>query len=182
MLDTRKIGSYISKLRKEKDWTQMELADRLNVSHQAVSKWERGESLPDIGTLMQIGQVFGVSVDALMNGGTNQESSTYIHNLGRIMTGFTENRREEVAEIINTGEVDIEGLIEVAPLLKASELAEVTERVDKRLFNQDLIMRLAPFVETELLDGLVTGALEESVDMKFVLSLAPFLSRDALRD
>ena len=181
MLDTLKVGSFISKLRKEKDWTQMGLADRLNVSHQAVSKWERGDSLPDIGTLMQIGQIFGVSIDELMNGGADKESSTYIHNLGRIMTGFTENRRDEVAKMINTGEADMEGLIEVAPLLKASELAEVTGRVDKRLFNQDLVVRLAPFVETELLDGLVTEAMEDNVDMKFVQRLAPFVSREALR-
>ena len=49
MLDMRKVGTYISGLRKQKDMTQVELADMLNVSHQAVSKWERGESMPDIG-------------------------------------------------------------------------------------------------------------------------------------
>ena len=43
MLDMRKVGTYISGLRKQKDMTQVELADMLNVSHQAVSKWERGE-------------------------------------------------------------------------------------------------------------------------------------------
>ena len=51
MLNQRQIGAYISKLRKEKDMTQGQLADELNISHQAVSKWERGDSLPDIGTL-----------------------------------------------------------------------------------------------------------------------------------
>lgn len=50
MIDTRVIGVYISYLRKDRDLTQLELAERLNVSHQAVSKWERGESVPDIGT------------------------------------------------------------------------------------------------------------------------------------
>jgi DNA-binding XRE family transcriptional regulator len=44
MINSRKIGAYISKLRKEKDLTQVELADKLNISHQAISKWERGES------------------------------------------------------------------------------------------------------------------------------------------
>ena len=58
MLDARLIGSYISRLRKEADLTQSELSDRLNVTHQAVSKWERGESLPDIGTLMELAKVF----------------------------------------------------------------------------------------------------------------------------
>ena len=69
MLDTRKIGAYISKLRKDRDMTQVELADQLNVSHQAVSKWERGESLPDIGTLPVIARKFGRTLDEIMNAG-----------------------------------------------------------------------------------------------------------------
>lgn len=72
MLDLRKIGAYISKLRKDQDWTQLELADQLNVSHQAVSKWERGESLPDIGTLPQVAGLFGRTVDDILNAGDNE--------------------------------------------------------------------------------------------------------------
>jgi transcriptional regulator with XRE-family HTH domain len=58
MLNSLLVGSYISRLRKEKDFTQMEIANLLNVSHQAVSKWERGESLPDLGTLVELASLF----------------------------------------------------------------------------------------------------------------------------
>lgn len=74
MVDSRKIGAYISKLRKEKDLTQVELADKLNISHQAVSKWERGESLPDIMTIPIIANELEVSIDLLMSAGINNQN------------------------------------------------------------------------------------------------------------
>lgn len=45
LMDNRKFGQFILKLRKEKGWTQLELAEKLNVTDKAVSKWERGVSL-----------------------------------------------------------------------------------------------------------------------------------------
>lgn len=53
-------------LRQAAGMTQAELGDRLNYSDKTVSKWERGESIPDAGMLKQIGDVFGVSVDYLL--------------------------------------------------------------------------------------------------------------------
>lgn len=48
MFDTMKFGRALSTLRKQADMTQSEVADRLNMSRQAISKYERGESFPDI--------------------------------------------------------------------------------------------------------------------------------------
>ena len=56
----------LSALRKKKGWTQLELAERLNYSDKAVSKWERGESLPDVTILKKISQLFEVTVDYLL--------------------------------------------------------------------------------------------------------------------
>lgn len=61
-----KVGANIAELRKQQGMTQAELAARLNYSDKAVSKWERGESLPDVMTLMQIASVFGISMDDLL--------------------------------------------------------------------------------------------------------------------
>ena len=51
MFDMQKIGKKISELRKRKNITQMELADQMGISFQAVSNWERGNSMPDISKL-----------------------------------------------------------------------------------------------------------------------------------
>lgn len=67
MLDAKRIGEYIAQLRKAKGLTQSALADMLCVTHQAVSKWENGAALPDVEVLVAMRQVFGVSVDDILN-------------------------------------------------------------------------------------------------------------------
>lgn len=64
-----KVGEQIALMRKEKDLTQAQLGERLGVSYQAVSKWERGETLPDVGLLPDLAAVLGTSVDRLLSGG-----------------------------------------------------------------------------------------------------------------
>jgi transcriptional regulator with XRE-family HTH domain len=61
------IAANICLLRTEKGITQSKLAQVLNYSDKAVSKWERGESIPDVGVLKQIADYFGVSVDYLLS-------------------------------------------------------------------------------------------------------------------
>ncbi len=60
------IGNNIAAFRKQCAMTQAELAEKLNYSDKAVSKWERGESVPDVMTLAQIAELFGVGMDALV--------------------------------------------------------------------------------------------------------------------
>ena len=68
MTDHNKIGVYISYLRKSRGMTQAQLANRLSISHQAVSKWERGNGLPDISILPALANALGCSVDDILNG------------------------------------------------------------------------------------------------------------------
>ena len=58
MFSIEKFGIYLSRLRKQYDMTQSELADRLNLTRQAVSRYERGESFPDISILVKIAEIF----------------------------------------------------------------------------------------------------------------------------
>ena len=60
------IARNIIDLRRSNDMTQLELAERLNYTDKAVSKWERGESLPDISVLKAIADLFGVKIDYLV--------------------------------------------------------------------------------------------------------------------
>ncbi|MDR2504642.1 MAG: helix-turn-helix transcriptional regulator, partial [Oscillospiraceae bacterium] len=69
MLQMAKIGAYIARLRKANGLTQGKLADKLSVSHQAVSNWERGDSLPDASQWIPLSRTLGTSVDLLLYGG-----------------------------------------------------------------------------------------------------------------
>lgn len=67
------VANNISKLRKANNLTQIELANKLNYSDKAISKWERGESLPDIGVLNTIAQLFNVDMNYLVAEHTEEE-------------------------------------------------------------------------------------------------------------
>lgn len=62
----RIIANNITELRKAVPLTQAELAEKLNYSDKAVSKWERGESIPDVAVLKSVADLFGVTVDYLL--------------------------------------------------------------------------------------------------------------------
>lgn len=67
-IDNQKFGAFVAMLRKEKEYTQKELAERLFLSDKAVSKWERGLSLPDIALLEPLAQILDVTVAELLKG------------------------------------------------------------------------------------------------------------------
>lgn len=67
-MDQDKIGNFIKSIRLENNLTQKELADRLGVTYQAVSKWENGKNVPDIGIMKQISDEFHVNIDEILNG------------------------------------------------------------------------------------------------------------------
>ena len=74
------IGERITQLRKEKDISQAELAKRLEVSRQAVSKWEQGTSSPDTNKLIQLAKILDTEVEYLATG-TKPEPSSVVLNV-----------------------------------------------------------------------------------------------------
>lgn len=62
----QQIGANIASYRKREGWTQAKLAEKLNYSDKAVSKWERGESVPDVLILANLAELFGITVNDLL--------------------------------------------------------------------------------------------------------------------
>ena len=71
------IAKNLVELRKQNKLTQLELAERLNYSDKAVSRWERGDALPDIDVLCKICDMYGVTFDYLTHEGDRKEKSMY---------------------------------------------------------------------------------------------------------
>lgn len=67
-MEKQTLGRMITSLRKARNMTQAQLAGKMNVTDKAVSKWERDLSCPDIDSLPRLAEIFGVSVDELMQG------------------------------------------------------------------------------------------------------------------
>lgn len=76
-MDPVKIGNFIKKLRKDNNLTQMDFANKYGVTYQAVSKWENGINLPDIGLLKQISKDYNISIDELLEGEKNNSKKNY---------------------------------------------------------------------------------------------------------
>lgn len=62
-----KLYEKIIKLRKSNGWSQEELAEKLDLSRQAISRWENGTALPDANNILQLSKIFGVTSDYLLN-------------------------------------------------------------------------------------------------------------------
>ena len=74
-MNPEKIGKFICELRKEKKLSQYQLADMIPISRQGVSKWERGVTTPDTQILIQLSEIFDVSIDELLRGERRETNS-----------------------------------------------------------------------------------------------------------
>lgn len=67
-MDTVKIGEFLKRLRKEQGLTQMQLAEKIGVTNKTVSRWENGYYLPSVDTLKLLSEMFGVTINEIING------------------------------------------------------------------------------------------------------------------
>ena len=73
-MDQKKIGNFLKELRKEKNLTQEQLAEKLNVSGRTVSRWETGTNMPDISLLNEIAEFYDVSIPEIISGERKSET------------------------------------------------------------------------------------------------------------
>lgn len=67
-MNQEEIGKFISSCRKDKGLTQMQLAEMLNITNRAVSKWETGKSCPDVSIMLELCDILGITVNELLSG------------------------------------------------------------------------------------------------------------------
>ena len=148
MFDMQKVGRSIAENRKKRNMTQMELADRMDVSYQAVSNWERGNSMPDIAKLPELAEIFGITVDELL--GTKNTA------LNRAIEG-------ELTEGIREKEVTPEELGEIAPLLKPEQVEEVLQE-EKLPDEFACVLSLLPYATEEFIRELAEQYFDRFID------------------
>ncbi|GGD58352.1 helix-turn-helix domain-containing protein [Paenibacillus nasutitermitis] len=183
-MDVRKIGAFISELRKSKNLTQAELAQLLNVSHQAVSKWERGESLPDIGLLPLTAKVLELTVDELLSGeripapvlktpiGTPAAAAMYRVDQNTLQVSAEDTLQEE-------NRLTFDHVSSLAPFLSWDALQSMVEQVEDEV-HWDNVEALAPFLGRDVLEKLVEQVIDGEIEMDRIKSIAPFLGHEAL--
>jgi len=166
-----KFGAYISRLRKDRDMPQSELADMLNVTRQAVSKWERGEGFPDISILCSIAEVFGVSVDTLINSGATESPIE-----AAVLSSVAQNHEisEEALQSLKDGSA-IQDILNIAPYLKVSTLSAIADKLAKHNIDISNIIELSEFMSDESVVKLFQNSNLDTLDDELLEKLIPFL-------
>ena len=177
VFDIMRVGANISRLRKAAGITQTELADRLNVSFQAVSNWERGQSCPDIANLMELASIFGVSVDRILGS----------ERAAKLVTEISEEKAPEMSA---------EEIKEIAPILDEAQADSV---VRKNLMGEadmteeeaadsgeeyeslsSVPAALLPFLSNELISELAVDAFKKDGIDAIPPSWLPFIDYEVL--
>ena len=165
-----KVAHKIREARISQNMTQMNLADAMEVSYQAVSNWERGNSMPDISKLEPLCQILHISMDELL--GTESTPRALNHILNK------EEASETQDEPITLNEIQ-----ELAPILPPSDVERLVddslEQQKEEKLDLKAIIGLAPFLSEDTLDELVKASNPET-DMDSILALAPFLEEDTM--
>lgn len=161
MFDTKKFGGYLSRLRKKADMTQSELADQLNLTRQAISKYEVGDSFPDISIIVLIADIFNVTLDDLINSGEPTRNESII--LNKIASG-----KNVIVE-------NVSDMVNLAPLIKPSILSKMAEGLSKQGIDISNIVQLAEYLNDEGFTALLQNATFESLNNELLEKLIPFL-------
>ena len=102
-LSNKRVGMNIAKERAKRNMTQQQLAAVLNVSHQAVSKWENGMALPDLETLMNLSRLFGVTIEQLLSGGDDRSEEETAFDPQLMWDGLKEAADQTVQTVKGIG-------------------------------------------------------------------------------
>lgn len=173
MIDNRSVGKKIAGLRQSNALTQQQLAAMMNVSHQAVSKWESGQALPDIQTLLELTRFFGITVEQL----TSDEALRGEYET--TPANDTKDKEDESVEIekeVNT--MNIQQLLQMAPYMSKETVEEILMDMDGRL-TAIQIARVAPYVRPECVEKMIEKHRPE-LTWDSLRRIAPYMSREAV--
>ena len=169
MFDTMKVAHKIKEARISRNMTQMNMADAMEVSYQAVSNWESGSSCPDISKLEPLCRILHISMYELL--GT--ESIPRV--LNRVLN-------KEGPAGTREAPITMDEIQEFAPILPPADVERLVnhslEQQKEEKIKLKAIIGIAPFLDDDFLDELVTKAQVES--LQELTELAPYLSEDAL--
>ena len=104
-MNQEKIGKFITTCRKEKNLTQEELAEKLNVSNKSVSRWENGKNMPDYSVLNDLCNIFDININELLSG--EKDNKETIENLDMILKEYykMKKQKERLKMVIIVGAV-----------------------------------------------------------------------------
>ena len=99
-MDQMKIGAYLKELRKEKNLTQEQMAEKFGVSQRSVSRWENGNTMPDISVLIELADYYGVDLREILNG--ERKTNNMDADLKETLVMVADYTNEEKKKLVNS--------------------------------------------------------------------------------
>lgn len=161
MFNTHAFGLKLAQLRKNADMTQSDLAERLNVTRQAVSKYEIGDSFPDVTILVTMAEIFGVSVDELIGAGSPTAGEAAILN------SLAQGKEPDTATP--------EDVASLAVWLKPSAVERLTVNLAKQGINVSRLMDIAVYLSDEGAQRLLAETDCAGITPEMLEHLLPFM-------
>ena len=172
MFHTRKFGGYLSALRKKADMTQAELAGRLNLTRQAVSRYETGDSLPDVSILLSISEIFGVTVDTLVKAGEPTGGS--IGDMLGLAPYLRPSTLAHLSEVFAEGGIDISHVVALAEYLNDESTANLLAGASFDDLTPELLERFLPMLDVGAKHTLLQRIIDGDMDWHFLEMLLPY--------
>ena len=102
-MDQTKIGSFLRELRKEKNLSQEELAERFNVSNRSISRWENGYTMPDISIIIELAGFYDVDILELLNGERKSENmNAELKETLTMVADYTNAEKDKLSKQLST--------------------------------------------------------------------------------
>lgn len=128
-MDQIKIGQFLKLLRNEKGLTQEQLAEKIGVSHRTVSRWETGNNLPDISTLIQLSELYEVDIREIIDGERKSENmNEEMKNTIKQVARYTEHQKEQIIMKMKKNSITVVSLYAVIYLLCTFLLILISEK------------------------------------------------------
>lgn len=192
MFDADLFCANLSTLRRNADMTQSELADKLNLTRQAISRYEKGDSFPDISILVKIAEIFNLSIDELIGAGapTDGEQELLknaalgkdlrschcnIHELENIAPLLKPSVLDRAIQGFASQGIDISNLASLFSYMSDRGFWELLEASDYQTIDTALLEKMLPFMnfsaKISLFDKIIRGEIDWhflSVLMKYI--------------
>ena len=124
-MDQKKIGSFVTALRKEKGLTQKELAERLFISDKTVSKWETGKGIPDVSLIIPLCELLGITANELLSG-ERLEDTRYRQRAEEHIVALIKEKQESKRNILLSCIAAVISILPSTALILLSGLLEMT--------------------------------------------------------
>ncbi len=167
MFDADLFCANLSTLRRNADLTQSELADKLNLTRQAVSRYEKGDSFPDISILVKIAEIFDITIDELIGAGTPTEGEQELL------------KNAALGKDINCCRCNVKELENIAPFLKPSVLDRAVQGFAAQGIDISNFVSLFSYMSDKGFWELLSTTDFRKIDESLLEKMLPFLNFSA---